>query len=1432
MQVENVLFENEEALPIPEEGPKDVDTVSCRNSHEGLVSRVQRVEAQALEETASGNTSIFLPPPLQNTSAANREGDVRQEAHLIDIPGLPKTNEVPRVAPEVVLVNIQRDQELATLQQKLSNALAENAALKATHEHERIEKLDVQGSSDNTTPLRNAVRELTRQNRALESRVDSLRTALLTEKNTNNELSARLQAAEGAASEAAGQAEAACRERDEALLYAQQAQHDGPQSDSSNIPLTSARRQVGDAGGGGGLRGPHREQLSVMSDLALRRGAALSKIIELLGADESHDLYETKSSRRGVPAVRAVHPEKAVDFVYGAFQSIVDAEDDWEKERTELHEALREAEYNTETLRRNYNNEKAQREDLECQVAELKAAVRAGPRAPLDAQAAEIRVYAAEAALEACREELSEAAARAAASVLEASQLKAAVAAAEARVQAAEDEAVKVRSGAGARDQRADEMRSAAAVAMDVSGELQRSIREACEGAVKELQQTAALLSLPMDTLPGARLLAGKRFTPNIGDTQQRSEVSSFEVLLDSVYSCIDHLQAAVVIADGSPENGAQLGTLVHRALQEASRGLGALASLVQEHGRVYSALSRAVGGIQQAGTAADTTTAGGLNFNYNRHEGGTQEGVGGGEQWRVTSLDSLLSELLDCFSTLTDGVQNEKAVIESDLLDLQSRYEDLVRHADSLESVLRSAVHAGVGSDTAGETLIELAAARRRVAELEEECAELAEAAQQAQHALSEAKATAARDWDGVRADVVQLVQHAERAQHDAEAAMQKQRAEAAREVAEARSKEHAAAAKLHEAEATAAKLREESNTLSRELQLAQATAQSWENRATAAESALLEGAAQSRGAAATAAGDPGGSSRYHQQQFSSAGASAPEQNNNNRPGSRQNEAVLMQRIHQLEHELMQIQHQAGKTAMQLMEARSRAEVAESAAAQHKASADAAQRRAESAANKAADAQKELATLEMKYLEEQTSHAQAQARNLEVAAERREQQIHLQESLSGQQQHQQFANNTSLALQLTSPPALPLLQSSYSVAALQAEEELRVLMNVPANADASALRRRLEAALRQVASLRALNTNLEQQLFVAVQQSRRLLPPREQARSAIETAHAMIDALQAQMASAGLDTQKRSTTASTGEGNRSGANETAEDSSPHAPSPVEGTLVPRVVDLWRQACAARDAKLQDAERRLRAADAALDAKEAELAAMEQAAAGLAEARQEAIQAATEMENRLRGIEEERRDIELEAAAAVAALEDQGYLQQRVASLESSIREMENRAAAATARATKAERALAAEQAQGKAAAEWVRRAEEAEKRTAAAETRAAEAESALAHHLESSSKHDATSLGRQLEQAWVTEAELAARIQELQAEAAGAKSELESAIRELERQTELSRSYQEQLREAIDALAEQGAALEALQQALREERGRSGWDSAPHSIA
>ena len=486
-----------------------------------------------------------------------------------------------------------------------------------------------------------------------------------------------------------------------------------------------------------------------------------------------------------------------------------------------------------------------------------------------------------------------------------------------------------------------------------------------------------------------------------------------------------------------------------------------------------------------------------------------------------------------------------------------------------------------------------------------------------------------------------------------------------------------------------------------------------------------------------------------------------------------------------------------------------------------------------------------------MKYLEEQTIHAQEnQARTTDSIAEQQQREspnIGLGDSGQLQMQHMQYAQpqqqqqfNMPLALQLTSPTALPLLQSSYSIAALQTEEELRGLMNIPANADASALRRRLETALRQVANLRALNTNLEQQLFIAIQQSTRKLLPRDQARSAIDTAHAMIDGLQVQMASAGLqpngDTWRKrrenNNNINDDDGPADGKIERdaeqsrntpttvgLETSSSHRGAHIEGTLVPRVVDLWRQACAARDAKLQDAERRLRDADAALDAKESELAAMEQAAAGLAEAREEAIQAATEMERRLRDIEDGRREVELEAAAAVALLEDQKVLQQRMASLDSSLREMENRATAALARASKVERALATEQAQGKAADEWVRKAEEAEKRAATAENRAAEAEQALANYLESVSQQDSTSLGRQLEQAWATEAELAARIQQLQTETAGAKSELESAIKEVERQSYLSRTLQEQLNEAVDALAEQGAALEAFQQALREER-------------
>ena len=227
--------------------------------------------------------------------------------------------------------------------------------------------------------------------------------------------------------------------------------------------------------------------------------------------------------------------------------------------------------------------------------------------------------------------------------------------------------------------------------------------------------------------------------------------------------------------------------------------------------------------------------------------------------------------------------------------------------------------------------------------------------------------------------------------------------------------------------------------------------------------------------------------------------------------------------------------------------------------------------------------------------------------------------------------------------------------------------------------------------------------------------------------------------------------------------------------------------------------------------------------KEAELAAMRQAAKALKQARNEAITAATEMERRMREALAVKRSLEAQLAAATTGLGDRDLLRERINSLEMQYKALEKQATVSEMRAVQAEGALAAARATAVASSEQMRRCEEAENRARAANERASEAENALSRHLESHSQQDkSTSLGKQLEAAWATERQLAKRVQEMQIEAAGAKSELETAVKDVEMYAERAAALQEQLNEAVGALAEQGAALEAVQFALQQEKQKA----------
>jgi chromosome segregation ATPase len=397
-----------------------------------------------------------------------------------------------------------------------------------------------------------------------------------------------------------------------------------------------------------------------------------------------------------------------------------------------------------------------------------------------------------------------------------------------------------------------------------------------------------------------------------------------------------------------------------------------------------------------------------------------------------------------------------------------------------------------------------------------------------------------------------------------------------------------------------------------------------------------------------------------------------------------------------------------------------------------------------------------------------------------------------------------------------------------------------------PPTADIPVLRRRLEAALRQIEGLKSLNANLEQQLIAKMtslsnnttltgNNTSTVSSTNTSKNVADATAHAMIDALQLQMEAMGLMTRKsreeERKNQSLDAASRGGLVEIVPagysgNNSDHTTNTQKASVknghgpLERVVALWKQACATRDKKLEEAARRLQSAGIELGAKEAELAAMRQAAKALKHARNEAITAATVMEKRMREALSCRRSLESQLSAAMTGLGDRDLLRERISALEAQYNSLKQQAAASETRAVQAERALAGARATAVATSEQLRRCEETESRARAANERASEAENAFARHLESHSQQDgSTSLGKQLEEAWATERRLAQKLQEMQLEATEAKSELATAIKNVEMYAQRASMLQEQLNEAVGALAEQGAALDALQGALKEEK-------------
>ena len=1328
------------------------------------MNRVHLLESRILEEAARADAGFSAAEAAQHSLAAGFDDFKHQSTLMVEECA---HREAELVAHYTALSQTKDEEHSVTilkLQKQLQSTVEEKNRLLETLEDDRREALQLRGRVDNSGQLQSAVRELTRQKKVLESQLFSTQSSLEKERASTKDLSERLIAAEASAMQATQQAEAACRQWDNAVQEAQQAQQRENQV-TDELKTLQTLQGEGTANADA-VHNTAKEQLAALSELAQKRGAALRQIVALLaGTDSGNDLDTDNES------------DHAVQLVISVCQGVVDAESEWEKEKEELNEALEEAMEGTEDLIRRLRKEERRNRELENQEADARAVLGA-------VEKNQNRAVMAEKALGACREELENAASKAAASVMEAAQLKAAAATAEealkvanARALHAEAEVAVLRQGSGAKEQRADEMRAAAAVAMDASQSLQSSIQHACAAAASQMKHAVlALEASPFEDITND--------DSNIIE-QQNSSCSTTDSILNAVYSCIDRLQEATAVDIRSNNNnkssssGKNLAAAVESALLEASSGFSSVAALVQEYIRVHAALVRAVG--RPTGVEVEVE--------------GSQERsaalvVGAGQQ--ETSLEALLSNLLDRFSGLTAAVQTEKTSLEEQLSSLRAEHAELLTHAESLESVLRSAVHAGSAMDTAGEVLLQLVAARRRISELEGECVALAKREREALQAAEESKASASRDWAEVRSDVAQLVQHAERAHIDAELGVQQQRAETARLISKARAKEHAAAAARSDAEAQLSQLRKEDAGLRRELQIALSTVATWENRAKLAENALevartrLQEAKQQQQ-----------QHRQHQDQHGSGNGIGSDNTTTDggntllaglQPSaqlSSENIDNLRRRVIQLTSALSELQEHAAVSARDLIEARGKAEIAEEAAAAHYAASEAAMRQVEIATTRATEAEMKRAALELEYLEQQTL----------------------------QQQHR------------SSLPSLTATPNPDNESMLKT-----TLPMPPPTADIPTLRRRLEAALRQVEGLKSLNANLQQQLMAAnggtsLSHTTSLTGNN----TADATAYAMIDALQLQMEAMGLMTgkrqqqqqqQRRQSTTDRGVAvvvpgattrPSSGDLNTAHNTMTAIGGPIE-----RIVALWKEACATRDEQLEEAARRLQSAGIELGAKEAELAAMRQAAKALKKARNEAITAATDMEKRMKEALSCKRSLEAHVAAATTGLGDRDLLRERISTLETQYFALEKQAMASEMRAVQAERALASAESASVAAKKNLILAEEAESRARAANERAFEAEKALARHLESQSQQDcSTSLGKQLETAWATERQLAQKVQELQIEVSGAKSELESASKEVERLLPL----QEQLHEAVGALAEQGAALEAVQFALQTER-------------
>jgi len=1145
---------------------------------------------------------------------------------------------------------VSRSTELSTRDQ-LQTALSARSEIEMELKEERQHVFELRGRVERFENMKGATKELTRQNKALETRIQVLEGSIK-QKRIQMEETLAMQQAEAAdqASKMRANLDKVLKERDAALQRVHQTEGEATCGMQARLAESAGRCD---------------------QQLAERRGEALRHIVNLLEDKEisSTDLQSDDGANDDNNG-RDDISDRALPALQAFCTAVCDAQAAWEGEREALMHQLQvvSEEYQnlqakpSSLLAHEVSTNAAQREEL-CQ----KSIVEKG--AEQETLQLRLQMQALEAAVEQHKKEAAE----------------------------AQEEARHLRATAESRDQRTKEMRAAVAEAVQQSEALYDSVQKAIHSAKKQLSEIVTTTAITT--------------TDSLQSENARDDPLA-SALVDRALIAID---ALVLVAQGTDAKTTNIGECIGQALESLSKGYSEMFGIIFERRRMYAAL-----------TAARTSI-----FDFDSDSSGQSQRVVQAETTTVApcssqngsnlALEVLLDDFLGYISAMVHDMHVEKVSTEHELEHLKKAHGELHQHAHALQRVLLIADR--------GDALVELADAQRKVEGLEMLCRDLMHRSQSLQQAADDAQAEAAKNWSDVKGDVAQLVQHAERAEMDAETAMQKQRAECARQVDEAQAREHAACAARSAAESECSKLRKELSIAAQQLQEARADASTAVTRAAAAEEMLrcMELPATKNG---------------QKDCFSSAGSgqcSRPEEDEE--PAK---EELHAQEVSRLESRIVILEEQLGCIRAERDAAIRQVAATESVATQHLAACKASSSRLQQQAEAdVAAAENRASALELEVLSLKT---QLEAGSLSYRAETKE-----PKSDRGHEPCQEQA----VVQDLTYSP-------------------------LPATRDASVLQRRLDAAMSHIESLRLLNHNLEEQLATALVMHGR-------------------------------------------EGQTAGRDHPLKTPAPDHQNNAQtleaetrlSSSLEKVVSMWKEACTSRDARLQDAEGKLRTALGQAAQHTAELTALKttlQASNAEVEASQQLIH---ELRMRLDEVLRTHDVLKRQAEAGDAAQASAKRARAALTAVERQLNETKVQHSASQSRIFELERALEESRVAADRLNEHLRLLEGYEGRARASEERALAAEAALAKHLDSSSSAEATSLGKQLQEAWETQSHLAGRVQELRKELAEVRGEAAAARRDANAEAARCSALQAQLSEAIGALEEQGAALEALQSAL-----------------